>query len=142
MRQQQYEYTHLFGAICPAYAKCVGLVMPRSNTQSMQAHLDEIAKAVGPSNHAAVLMDRAPWHMTHKLIIPANMTIIPLPPVSPELNPVEQVWNWLRQNFLSNRVFENYEAIVDGCCHAWKAFADLPDLIRSIGSRSWATLHR
>jgi transposase len=116
--------------------------MPHANTAAMQMHLDEIAKAVEPFHHAVILMDCAPWHTTKKLNVPANITIIPLPPVSPELNPVEQVWNWLRQNFLSNRVFDTYDAIVDGCCEAWNAFAALPNVIRSIGSRSWTNLHR
>jgi transposase len=71
-------------------------------------------------------------------VVPANLALVHLPPYSPELNPVENVRQYLRQNFLSNRVFENYEAIVDACCDAWNALMALPERIRSITQRDWA----
>ncbi len=83
----------------------------------MQLHLNEISKQVDTKAHAVVLMDRAVWHSTGKLKIPENLTIILLPPKSPELNPVENIWQYLRANYLSNRVFENYEAIVEAACN-------------------------
>jgi hypothetical protein len=130
----------VFGAICPALSKAVGLILPRSNTQAMQLHLEEIAKVIPPSRHAVILLDRASWHTTLKLDLPKNISLLPLPAVSPELNPIEQVWRWLREHELSNRVFKNYNDIVDACCTAWNVFAALPDLITSIGSRDWAHL--
>jgi transposase len=139
-RQQQYEYAVVFGAICAASSQAVALVMPHSDTAAMQQHLDEISQAVPPSRHAVILMDRAPWHTTKKLKCPANISILPLPAVSPELNPVEQVWKWLRDHELSNRIFKNYEDIVTGCCHAWNVFASSAQRITSIGSRAWTKL--
>jgi transposase len=88
--------------------------------------------------HAVVLMDRAGWHNTDKLKVPNNLTIIPLPSRSPELDPVENVWQYLRQNWLSNRVFETYDDILDAGCDAWNRLAALPDAITSIGMRDWA----
>ena len=85
----------------------------------MQLHLNEISKQVDTKAHAVVLMDRAGWHSTGKLKIPENLTIILLPPKSPELNPVENIWQYLRANHLSNWDFENYEAIVEAACEAW-----------------------
>jgi transposase len=115
--------------------------MPRSDTEAMQYHLNEISKAIPPSRHAVVVMDRAPWHTTLKLKCPHNISIVPLPPVSPELNPVEQVWKWLRDRELSNRVFETYEDIVTACCDAWNSFATSPEVIQSIGHRAWTTVN-
>lgn len=85
-----------------------------------------------------LLLDRAGWHTTEKLIVPRNMTLIFLPSRSPELNPVENVWQYLRQNWLSNRVFDTYDAIIDAACHAWNNLIDQPETITSIGMREWA----
>ena len=83
-------------------------------------------------------MDRAGWHSTGKLVVPNNLTIILLPSKSPELNPVENVWQYLRSNYLANRVFKDYTAIVDAACDAWNALIDQPTVITSIGMRDWA----
>ena len=86
-------------------------------------------------------MDRAGWHSTDQLKVPKNLTIILLPSRSPELNPVENIWQYLRQNWLSNRVFEDYDAIIEaGCpgCQAWNKLIDQPETIMSIGMRDWA----
>ncbi|MCL4161397.1 UNVERIFIED_CONTAM: hypothetical protein GTU68_040726 [Idotea baltica] len=104
----------------------------------MQLHLNEISKYVVRKSHAVILMDRAGWHSTAKLIVPKNLTIILLPSKSPELNPVENVWQYLRSNHLSNRVFKDYTAIVDAACEAWNALIDKPNVINSIGMRDWA----
>lgn len=104
----------------------------------MQLHLEEISKRVARKAHAVVLMDRAGWHTTGRLNIPKNLTIILLPSRSPELNPVENVWQYLRANWLSNRVFETYDAIVDAACEAWNKLIDQPNTITSIGMREWA----
>ena len=79
----------------------------------MQLHIDEIARHVGKGAHAVLLLDRAGWHTTGALKWPKNITPILLPSRSPELNPVDQVWQFLRGNFLSNRVFETYDEIIE-----------------------------
>ena len=129
---------YLFGAICPERGAGAAVVMPRANTKAMQRHLDEIVGAVSPGAHAVVLLDQAGWHTTPKLRIPANLSLLPLPPRAPELNPVENLWQFLRQTFLSNRVFESYEAILNAACHAWNAVRNAPERITSIGLREWA----
>jgi hypothetical protein len=114
------------------------LVLPRCDTQTMQRHLDEIASQVAPGAHAVLMMDQAGWHAADKLAVPATITILPLPPRSPELNPVENVWQLVRENWLSNRVFESYDRIVALCCRAWNRLVDQPWKIMSIGRRPWA----
>ncbi len=114
--------------------------MPKANTHAMQLHLDEIARNVARGAQGVVLMDRAGWHTTAKLKVPKNLTIILLPSRSPELNPVENIWQYLRQNWLSNRVFESYDAILEACCNAWNRLLAQPETITSIGMREWANI--
>lgn len=135
---QRYENAYLFGAICPARGVGAALAMPYADTEAMQAHLDEISRRVARGAHAVLLLDRAGWHTTDKLNIPKNLTLIFLPSRSPELNPVENVWQYLRANWLSNRVFETYDDIIDAACEAWSKLTALPTVITSIGMRDWA----
>jgi transposase len=112
--------------------------LPFCNTATMNLHLAEIAQAVSPGAHAVLLVDQAGWHMTPKLALPKNISIVPLPPKCPELNPVENVWQFMRDNWLSNRIFASYTDIVDHCCHSWNKLVDQPWRIMSLGMRSWA----
>ncbi len=112
--------------------------MPYADTQAMQLHLEEIARTVTRGAHAVLLLDRAGWHTTGHLVVPKNLTLILLPSRAPELNPVENVWQYLRGNWLSNRVFDTYEAILDAACEAWRKLVAQPEIITSIGLRDWA----
>ena len=104
----------------------------------MTLHLEEISHAVAPDAHAVLVMDQAGWHTSAKLEVPANITILTLPPRAPELNPVENVWQFMRDNWLSNRVFNSHDDIVDHCCDAWNKLVAQPWKIMSIGHREWA----
>ncbi len=100
----------------------------------MNLHLTEISKAVISGHHAVPLLDGAGWHQSGgRLHVPDNITLLHLPPYSPELNPVENIWQYLRQNHLSNRVFATDDAINDACM----ALMKMPGRIRSIATRSW-----
>ena len=90
--------------------------------------------------HAVLILDKASWHTTEKLKLPENISLLFLPPYSPELNPIEQVWHFLKQHFLSNRVFKNLHEILDACCNAWNRFVNEPSRIKSLCSRKWATV--
>ena len=114
------------------------MILPACNSEAMNLHLDEISGSVAPGAHAVLLVDQAGWHISARLIIPPNFTIIALPPKCPELNPVENVWQFLRDNWLSNRIFESYNDLVDHCCHAWNKLIAQPAKIMSIGQRDWA----
>ena len=135
---QRTAWAYIFGAICPAKGKGAGIVMPFCDTEAMQKHLLEISATVAPDAHAVLILDRAGWHLAGALAVPGNITILPLPPRSPELNPVENVWQFLRDNWLSNRVFDDYDDIVAQRCSAWNDLVDQPWRIRSIGRRGWA----
>ena len=141
VRDQRYTWAYLFGAICPARGVGAAWVVPKANAWSMNLHLEEISRQVALGAHAVVVLDGAGWHQTGgRLNIPDNLSLLHLPPYSPELNPVENVWQYLRQNQLSNRVYDSYEAIVAACCKAWNDLMADPDRIRSIGSRDYAAV--
>ena len=135
---QRSESASLFGAICPARGKGAALALPFANTDAMQLHLDEISRAVARGAHAVLLLDRAGWHTTARLVVPKNLTLIFLPSRAPELNPVETIWPYLRQTGPSPRIFETYEAIIDAACEAWRKLLAQPAIITSIGLRNWA----
>ena len=137
-KDQRYASCYIFGAVCPARDVGAALVMPYADTESMQKHLDEISKNVAPKAHAIILMDGAGWHKSDDLNIPRNMSFMFIPPYSPELNPVENIWQFLRQTYLSNQVFEDYDKIVDSCCNAWNNLIKEAGRITSIASRKWA----
>lgn len=131
-------WAYIFGAICPKKGKGAGLVLPYCDTDAMQQHLDEISLAVDSGAHAVLILDQAGWHTTPKLKVPDNITLMFLPPRSPELNPVENIWQYMRDNWLSNRIFKDYDDIVAHCCQAWNKLVDQPWKIMSIGHRQWA----
>jgi transposase len=135
---QRTASTYIFGAICPKDGKGAALVLPTCNTEAMNLHLVEIATEIAPGRHAILLLDQAGWHLSSRLMVPPNITLVPLPPKCPELNPQENVWQFMRDNWLSNRVFKSYEDILDHCCHAWNKLIDQPWRIMSIGMREWA----
>ena len=137
LQDQRTCSAYIFGAICPRQGKAAALVMPWCDTGAMNQHLIEISKTVARNAHAILIMDQAGWHMSKALQVPHNITILPLPPRSPELNPVENIWQFMRDNWLSNRVFKSYDDIVDHCCHAWRKLEKQPWTIMSVGYRQW-----
>jgi transposase len=137
-KDQRTASTYIFGAISPKHGKGAALVLPKCDTYAMNLHLAEIAKHVAPGAHAVLMVDQAGWHMTDKLDVPANIRLLPLPPKCPELNPQENVWRFMRDKWLSNRVFKSYDDIVDHCCDAWNTLVEQPWRIMSIGMRGWA----
>lgn len=106
----------------------------------MKEHLKLISEKVSPGKIAVIILDRASWHTSKKINVFPNIAILPLPPVSPELNPVEQLWQRLRDRYLANRVFKNCEEIIEACCDAWNGFTQIPNSISSLCSREWAAL--
>ncbi len=107
----------------------------------MTKHLAEIATHVTEGAHAVVVCDGAGWHQTsERLILPSNITLLRLPPYAPELNPVENVWEYLRSNQISLRLWNSYDAIVDACCSAWNAFVADDALAAWVTKREWATV--
>jgi hypothetical protein len=112
------------------------------NTEMMNLHLAEISTQLAAGACPVLICDRAGWHQAgKKLCLPDNIVLLPLPPYSPELNPMEKVWDYLRQNKLCATVWNSYDEIIEACKTAWNWLIADPDRIRSIGSRTWATVN-
>ena len=103
----------------------------------MQVFLDRFAETLGEEDHAAMVLDQAGWHGAKALAVPANITLVPLPAYSPELNPVERVWLYLKERFLSQRLLDDYDAIVDAASNAWNRLLAEAGRIRSLCSYPW-----
>lgn len=137
-RDQRHASAYIFGAVCPSRDVGAALVMPYVNIEAMNLHLAEIAKEVLQGAHAVVIIDGAGWHLEGgALKVPDNLSLLRLPPYSPELNAQENIWQFLRQNFLAGRIFDTYDSIVDACCSAWNALVAETGRIQSIASRDW-----
>ena len=132
-KDQRTKSACIVGAICPELGKGAGLVLPFCNTQTMTLHLAEISLAFEPGAHGALLMDQAGWHMTGKLEVPENISIVPLSPKCPKLNSVENIWQYMGNNLLSNRVFTSDDNIIDHYCEAWNKPIDQPKRIMTSG---------
>jgi DDE superfamily endonuclease len=141
VRDNRHDSVHMFAAICAERGVGAAIIMPTVNTEAMNEHLKEISTQVAIDAHAVLVLDGAGWHQTGgALRVPDNITLLHLPPYAPELNPVENVWEYLRGNKLCSRVWGNYEAIVEACRLAWEFLINDPERIRSIGRREWASV--
>jgi len=129
---------YIFGAVCPKRAATAALVVPRANADMMDMHLQEISANVAPGAHAVLVLDGAGWHKPEALDVPDNITLLTLPPYSPELNPMENVWAYLRANKLAISVFDTLGDILDACCDTWNFFANNTEAVQSITTRKWA----
>ena len=139
VRDNRHSSVHIFGAICPTRGIGAAVIMPAVNTEAMNHHLEEIATQVAVGAHALLVCDGAGWHQPgDRLRVPDNITLMPLPPYAPELNPMENVWDYLRGNKLSRLVWDSHDAILTACENAWNFLAYDPERIRSIGTRPWA----
>jgi len=135
-KDMRFEYTYIYGAICPERDIGEAIVIGAVSKAVMEKHLKAISERVSEDRHAVIVMDRAPWHRNLK--VASNMTIVHLPAYSPELNPHENIWEYLKNNFLSNIVFKDIEHVTDECCKAWQRLCGESGRIRSIGERKWA----
>ena len=140
VRDNRHQSAYIFGAICPSRGVGAAMITPTANTECMNLHLADSTQ-VSADARAVLVCDGAGWHQTGgDLKVPDNILLLHLPPYAPELNPMENVWNYLRANKLSARVWENYDAIINACREAWLFRTDDPDRIRAIGTREWATV--
>ena len=128
------EYRYAYGAVEPQSGDSFFLVMPYCNTDCMNVYLAELSKSF-PSDHILLITDGASWHRSKSLLIPHNITILPLPPYTPEMNPIEQIWKELRKLGFRNEVFESLKKVVDRLCEVICSLT--PEKIRSITGRSW-----
>ena len=130
VRQTRYEWVYLYAAVEPATGESAALLAPNVNTGTMNAFLRILEAERKPGEHFVLIMDQAGWHKSRDLKLPEGITVLLLPPYSPELNPVENLWHYLRSHYLSNRVYADYDALLDAGTEAYRKLT--PALIRSV----------
>ena len=131
-----HEYTYAYAAVDVVTGKMDSLILPQVNTSCMQMFLDEVAQRHAQQS-IVMIMDGAGWHSSRNLKAPVNMRLLSLPPYGPELNPVEHVWDELREKFFHNRVFDSIGALEDHLETALRTFENEPERLRSIVSWPW-----
>lgn len=132
VKQTRYEWVYLYAAVEPATGASVALQAPLVNTGTMNVFLKMLSEELSPRDHAVLVMDQAGWHKSKALAVPENITALHLPPYSPELNPVERLWAYLRSHYLSNRVYDDYRHLLDAGARAWRQLT--PETLRSVCS--------
>ncbi len=121
----------------PGTDNAFALVLPYVNTEAMQLFLDRFSATLGEEDHVAMVLDQAGWHGAKALAVPSNITFVPLPPYSPELNPIERVWLHLKERFLSHRLHADYDAIADAASKAWNRLLADAGRLTSLCSYPW-----
>ncbi len=120
VKQSEYEWVYLWAAVEPASGASVAMITPTVNTELMNTFLQGLSGTLGDDEHAVLVLDNAGWHVAKALRVPANVTLLFLPPYSPELNPVERLWAWLRGHQLSNRIYVDYDELLRETNRAWE----------------------
>jgi transposase len=136
-RQTEYEVCYLFGAFFPDRGDHIGPLLPRCNTAAMALLLEEISKGLAPDEHCVLILDNAGWHRARALQWPPNITPHHLPPYTPELNPAETIWAWIKSHHLSNQIFQDYDALLEAGQRAWRSLT--ASIVKSITQRQWVT---
>ena len=137
LQQLGYKWAYLFTAVRPATGEDVTLVLPTANADAMQVFLDHLAASRAPDAHLVLVLDGAGWHVSRDLAVPPTISLVVLPPYSPELNPVERVWLYLRERFLSLCLLPSTDAIIDACCEAWMRLVAEQGRLRSLCAYPW-----
>ena len=132
MRQTRYEWCYVFTAVCPETGEAVGLILPYADTEAADALLAELSRRLGPDEHAVLIWDGAGYHTSRALVVPANITLLPLPAYAPELNPVENLWHYLRSHHWANRVYADYEALLEAATESWRVVCLVPETIKTV----------
>lgn len=132
IKQTQYDYLYVFTAVFPETGDASGLITPKVDTATMDAFLEHFSRELPPDVHAVLVLDRAGWHTAKSLKVPANVTLVHLPPKSPELNPVENLWHYLRSHYWSNRLYKTWEDLKAAATEAWRRVCLVPELIRTV----------
>jgi hypothetical protein len=132
------EYVYAVTAVNPFDGKIFSLVLPWVDAEGMSVFLRYTAQAF-EGEACIMILDGAGWHRANNLRVPKTIRLVPLPPYSPELNPVEHIRAWLRDNIFKNMVFETLDQVVDTLCDALKNLSMKPDLVKSLTCFEWLT---
>jgi transposase len=130
VRQTRYEWVYLYAAVEPATGESAALLAPNADTGTFNVFLEILSAEIKSGEHAVLIMDQAGWHKSKQMKLPENITVLLLPPYSPELNPVENLWHYLRSHFLANRAYRDYDHLLDAGTQAYRSLTK--EIIRSV----------
>ena len=130
VKQTRYEWLHLYAAVEPASGDSVALQAPHVNTDVMNVYLQLLSEHLAKDEVMVLIMDQAGWHRSRALVVPENIFILYLPPYSPELNPIERLWGYLRSHYLANRAYDDYQHLLDAGAEAWQDLT--PQRLKSV----------
>jgi transposase len=139
VRQTQYQYLYVVGAACPQTGQAEGLISPYLNTDVINIFLKQLAATLPSHVQAVLVWDGAGYHHAKRICVPDQITLLFLPPYSPELNPIENLWHYLKSHHWSNRAYPDYDALVDAACDAWRKVCLSPDHLKSICATNYAS---
>lgn len=132
VRQTEYEYLWVLGAVCPETGHAEGLLSPQLNTQIINTFLAQFSRTIPVGEHVVMVWDGAGFHTSKKLAVPENITLVQLPAYSPELNPIENLWHYLKSHFWSNRSYADYEELEATAMEAWQQAVLDQQLIQTV----------
>lgn len=125
------EYVYAYVAVSPADGQMSSMILPWVDAKLMSLFLAQTA-AQFPDEHCVMILDGAGWHKAHELTIPSNMNLLPLPPYSPELNPAEHVWEYIRENDIRNQIFNDLDKVMDTVETSLRRLHEMPEMLRSM----------
>lgn len=127
------EYMYVYAAVAPVQGQMISLILPEVSTSMMNLFLEQVSQTF--SKYFMVMqVDQAGWHSAKDLLIPENIRLIPQPAYSPELNPVEHIWDELREKYFHNHIFSSLDRLIDMLCYGLNALADDAERLRSLTS--------
>jgi transposase len=132
VRQTDYQYLWVLGTVCPETGQAEGLLSPRLNTEVVNVFLDQFSASLPADEHAVLIWDGAGFHTSNSLKVPQNVTVLQLPAYSPELNPIENLWHYLKSHFWSNRTYADYDELEAAAIDAWHRAVLNPDLMKTV----------
>lgn len=132
VKQTRYDWLYVLAGACPQTGQTVGLLSPHINTDIINIFLKQFSRELARDVHAVMIWDQAGYHTSGKLKVPSNITLIALPPRSPELNPVENLWHYLRSHHWANRAYRDYDDLRLAACDAWQKVCLVPQTIKSV----------
>jgi transposase len=132
VKQTEYEYLWVVGAVCAETGQAEAILAPNLNTDVMNVFLQEFSRSLAADVHAVLVWDGAGFHRSGKLRVPENVSLVELPPYSPQLNPIENLWHYLRSHYSSNRWYQDYDALMEAAIEAWRKVALVTDLVKSV----------
>jgi transposase len=138
VRQTKYEWLYVIGSVCPQTGQSIGLLSPYISTEIVNIYLQQFSRELAEDVHAVLVWDQAGFHKSRGLKVPENVTIVPLPAYSPELNPVENLWFYFRSHYWSNRAYDDYDDLSEAAIEAWQKAALDPEIIKSVCRASYA----